>query len=164
MKVIPGDLDVLWSLLEVPSSSCRWRSSSWPCVHRHRIFSLRLYSSESHSLIKGVSRCGLQTLSSSLLKMQFFGSAKNYRTGNPIWGNLGFSDASDGKESACNQDLVLIPGSGRSPGGGNGNPLQYSCLENPMYWGPRQATVHGVSKSQTWQEQHSTHDTIHRKS
>ena len=52
------------------------------------------YSSESHSLIKGVSRCGLQSRSSSLLKMQFFGSTKNYRTGNPIWGNLGFSDAS----------------------------------------------------------------------
>ena len=46
---------------------------------------------------------------------------------------LGFPGGSDGKESACNaQDLGLIPGSGRSPGEGNGNPLQYSCLENPM--------------------------------
>ena len=42
------------------------------------------------------------------------------------------------------------PGSGRSPGGGNGNPLQYSCLENPMDRGDKQATVHGVKKSQTW--------------
>ena len=42
-----------------------------------------------------------------------------------------------------------IPGSGRSPGEGNGNPLQYSCLENPMDRGVWQATVHRVAKSQT---------------
>ena len=47
-------------------------------------------------------------------------------------------------------DLGLIPGLGRSPGEGNGNPLQYSCLENPMDRGAWQATVHGVAKSQTW--------------
>ena len=46
--------------------------------------------------------------------------------------DLGFPGGSDGKESACNAgDLDLIPGLGRSPGGGHGNPLQYSCLENP---------------------------------
>ena len=45
----------------------------------------------------------------------------------------GFPGGSDGKESACNAgDLGLIPGLGRSPGGGNDNPLQYSCLGNPM--------------------------------
>ena len=45
---------------------------------------------------------------------------------------LGFPGGSDGKESACNAgDLGLIPGLGRSPGGGHGNPLQHSCLENP---------------------------------
>ena len=45
----------------------------------------------------------------------------------------GFPHSSVGKESACNAgDLGSIPGSGRSPGEGNGNPLQYSCLENPM--------------------------------
>ena len=48
------------------------------------------------------------------------------------------------------RDVGLIPGSGRSPGGGNGNPLQYSCLGNPLIRGIWQATVHGVSKSQTW--------------
>ena len=49
---------------------------------------------------------------------------------------------SDGKESACNAgDLGSIPGSGRSPGEGNGNPLHYSCLENPMDRGAWQATV-----------------------
>ena len=46
-------------------------------------------------------------------------------------------------------DLGSIPGSGRSPGEGNGNPLQYSCLKNPMDGGSWQATVHGVTKSQT---------------
>ena len=51
---------------------------------------------------------------------------------------LGFPCRSDGKESVCNAgDLGLIPGSGRSPGEGNGNPLQYSCLENPMNRGAR---------------------------
>ena len=45
---------------------------------------------------------------------------------------MGFPGGSDGKESACSGgDLDLIPGLGRSPGGGHGNPLQYSCLENP---------------------------------
>ena len=49
---------------------------------------------------------------------------------------IGFPGDSDGKESACNTgDLGLIPASGRSPGEGNGNPLQYFCLENSMDWG-----------------------------
>ena len=57
---------------------------------------------------------------------------------------------SDGKELAYNAaDLGLIPGSGRSPGRGNGTPLQYSCLENPMDRGAWWATVHRVEKSQT---------------
>ena len=46
-------------------------------------------------------------------------------------------------------DIGLIPGSGRSPGVGNGYPVQYSCLENPMGRGAWQPTVHGVAKSQT---------------
>ena len=62
----------------------------------------------------------------------------------------GFPGGSDGKVSACNVvDLGSIPGSGRSPGEGNGNPLQYSCLENSMDGGAWWATVHGVTKSQT---------------
>ena len=44
------------------------------------------------------------------------------------------------------RDAGLIPGPGRSPGGGNGNPLQYSCLENPLDRGAWRATVHGVAK------------------
>ena len=60
---------------------------------------------------------------------------------------LGFLHNSVSKESACNAgDLGLIPGLGRSPGEGNGNPLQYSCLENPMDRGAWRATVHGVTR------------------
>ena len=60
---------------------------------------------------------------------------------------VGFPCSSIGKKSACNAgDLGLIPGSGRSPGEGNGNPLQYSCLENPMDKGTWQATVYEVTK------------------
>ena len=60
-------------------------------------------------------------------------------------GPLKFQEA-----SACNAgDPGLIPGLGRSPGEGNGNPLQYSCLENPMDGGAWWATVHGVAKSRT---------------
>ena len=63
---------------------------------------------------------------------------------------MGFPGSSDGKESAYSAGyLGSIPRSGRSPGEGNGNPLQYSCLENPMDQGARWATVHGVAKSQT---------------
>ena len=61
-----------------------------------------------------------------------------------------FLGGSEVKASACNVgDLGSIPGSGRSPGEGNGNPLQYSCLENPMDGGAWWATVHGVAKSRT---------------
>ena len=62
----------------------------------------------------------------------------------------GFPGGSEVKASACNVgDLGSIPGSERSPGEGNGNPLQYSCLENPMDRGAWWATVHGVAKSRT---------------
>ena len=62
----------------------------------------------------------------------------------------GFPGGSDGKESACNTgDLGSIPGLGRSPRKGDGNPLQYSYLENPMDRRDCQALVHRVAKSQT---------------
>ena len=58
-----------------------------------------------------------------------------------------YPGGSDGKKSACNAgDLGLIPGSGRSPGEGNGNPLQYSCLENSMDRGFWQAAVQGSQR------------------
>ena len=59
---------------------------------------------------------------------------------------MGFPSGSDGKESDCNAgDLGSIFGSGRSSGEGNGNPLQHSCLENPMDRGAWRAIVHGVA-------------------
>ena len=61
-----------------------------------------------------------------------------------------FLCGSDGKESTCNAgDWASTPGSGRSLGGRHGNPLQYSCLENPMDREAWWATVNGVAKSRT---------------
>ena len=61
----------------------------------------------------------------------------------------GFPAYLDSKESACNaEDPGSIPGSGRSPGEGNGDPLQYSCLKNSVDRGARWATVYGVTESQ----------------
>ena len=63
---------------------------------------------------------------------------------------LDFCGGSDSKESACSAgDLGSIPGSGRSPGEEKGNPLQYSCVGNPMDRGAWRATAHGVTKSWT---------------
>ena len=63
---------------------------------------------------------------------------------------IGFSGGSDGKESVCSEgNLGSCPGSGRSPGGGNGNRLQYSGLENPMHRGAWWTTIQGVTQSQT---------------
>ena len=64
--------------------------------------------------------------------------------------HVDFPGGSDGKKSACNAgQLGSIPGLGRSPGEGNGNPLQYPCLENSMDGGAWRATVHGATKSWT---------------
>ena len=66
--------------------------------------------------------------------------------------NLGFPGGTVVKNPPDNsgdiRDMGSIAGSGSSPGGGNGKPLQYSCMGNPMNRGPWQATVHGVTKSQ----------------
>ena len=66
----------------------------------------------------------------------------------------GFPGGANGKELVCQcslgiGDTCLIPGSGRSPGEGNGYPLQYSCVENPIDRGAWRATAHGVAQSQT---------------
>ena len=81
------------------------------------------------------------------------------------WGLVFFPGASpggiSGKGAACQcrrqKDVGSITGLGRSPGAGHGNPLQYSCLENPMNRGAWRATVHGVTKSWTWMKWLSMH-------
>ena len=78
-------------------------------------------------------------------------SMGSHRVGHD-WSDLAAAAAggSDGKESACDaEDLGSIHGSGRSPGEGNANPLQYSCLGNPMDRGAWQAVIHVVTKSHT---------------
>ena len=73
------------------------------------------------------------------------------------WG-IGFPGGSVGKESTCGlRPTDSISGLGGSTGEGNGNPLQYSCLENPTDRGAWWATVRGVLKSRTWLKQLSTH-------
>ena len=82
-------------------------------------------------------------LSQPLLNLQAFG-------GWALVSQMGFPGGADDKESAYNVgDPGLIPGSGRSPGEGNGNPLQYSCLEYSMDRRAWWATVHGAAKNWT---------------
>ena len=70
-----------------------------------------------------------------------------------LLGSLSIPGGLDGKESTCNAgDPGSIPGSGRSPGEGNGNPLQYSCLENSKDRGAWRATVHGVAELDTTEQ------------
>ena len=106
----------------------------------HGVLKSRMRLSDSHSLTP------LQTekLTSCnwTRRSQVFLPQGSYR-----WG---FPSGSNGKEPACNVgDLGSIPEWGRSPGEGHDNPLQYSCLENPMDRGTWQATIHGAAKSQT---------------
>ena len=69
---------------------------------------------------------------------------------------MGFPGGLDGKESACSAgDWGSVPGSGRSPGKENGNPLQYSFLENPMDRGAWRATGHGVAESDMTEYTHT---------
>ena len=77
----------------------------------------------------------------------------------PTIRDMGFPDSSVGKESACKAgDPSLIPGFARSPGGGHDNPLQCSCLDNPMDRRAWQATVHGCHKESDMTDRLSTAD------
>ena len=74
---------------------------------------------------------------------------------------LGFSDGTVAKnlpgKAGDPRNVGLIPGSGRSPGVGNGNPLQYPCLRNPLDRGAWRATVHGLAKNWTQMSMHMQH-------
>ena len=92
------------------------------------------------NISKVLALCNAQCL--SVLGMQRLAGDNSFLVGFPV--------GSVGKESACSGgDLGSIPGLRRSPGEGNDNPLQYSCLENSMDRGAWQAGVHGVAKSRT---------------
>ena len=79
-----------------------------------------------------------------------FSGMKSASSSLPFGRGLGFPGGSEVKASACNVgDQGSIPGLGRSSGEGSGNPLQYSCLENPMGGGAWWATIHRVAKSKT---------------
>ena len=126
----------LWSVSLVEfECKCRGKRlwANWECVLEHSVISdsLRpygLYVARQAPLSMGFSRQGV--------------GKTRQDNGLPWW--------LSGKESACNSgDTGSIPRSGRSPGEGHGNPLQYSGLGNPMDRGAWLATVHGVAKSQT---------------
>ena len=108
-----------------------------------------------HFLLQGIFlNQGWNPLASPALAGGFFTTAPPRKPTGPGWKHVnwldGFPGGSEGRESAYNAgDLGSIPGSGRSPGGGNGNPLQYFCLENPMDRGAWRATVHRVAKLDT---------------
>ena len=88
-----------------------------------------------------ISYCGNNEIDKASLPLRSLYSSKRA---------IGFPGGSDGKESTRSaRDPGSIPGLGRSPGEGNSNPLQYSCLENPMDRGTWQAAVYGVAQSQT---------------
>ena len=130
---------------------------SLPGSSVHGILQARMREWVAMSSSRGSSQPRDQThvsLMSPALAGRFFSTEPRGRPLNNLRGTqssqLGFPNGSDGKESACSTgDLGLIPGLGRSPGEGNGNPLQYSCLENSMDRGTWQATVHGVPESRT---------------
>ena len=95
-------------------------------------------------LVKNPLRCKRPRFSLWLGKFPW----RRDRLPSPVF--LGFPGGSECKESACIAgDLGSIPGVGRFPGGGHGNPLQYSCLQNPVDRGAWWPTVHGVAKSWT---------------
>ena len=81
-----------------------------------------------------------------------------------ILGDKGFPGGSDGKEPVCNTgDPCSIPGLGRSPGEGNGNPFQYSCLENPMDGAIWQSIVHGLQRvAHNWVTNNNSNDNSKR--
>ena len=122
------------------------------CTFSSKAHSLKIHMWGTHCITESMPASAMETTSN------FHSFRTGPKVGKPItvlsWDiallrkTSGFSGGSVSKESACNaRDLGSIPRSGRSPGGGNSYPLQYSCLENSMDRGAWRATVHGVAKS-----------------
>ena len=129
------------------SNSCDPVDYSLPGSPVHGIFQVRILEWDAISSSRGSSRPRIKPAPPALTGRLFITEP----TWKPIYKHtyihMGFPHSSVSKESACNAGhLGLIPGLGRSPGEGNGNPLQYSCLENSMDSRAWQATVHGVTR------------------
>ena len=104
------------------------------------------YSCLENPMDRGASRATVHRVAKSWTRLKWLSSSSSRNE----QGFLDFLGGSAGKEFTCSaEDLALIPGLGRSLGEEHGNPLQYSCLENPMNRGAWQAIVHGVTKCQT---------------
>ena len=128
------------------SCLCIWDTTT----HSSTDFNMTSISTETRKMI--VFSIELEWIQWDLL-LSFYSVAQWFMTA-PIVVGLktvqGFPHNSVGRKSACSAgDPGSIPGSGRSPGEGNGNPLRYPCLENPMDRGAWWATVHGVAESGT---------------
>ena len=131
----------------MPSSGFGWMRKLWKIDVRFAV----IITVHVKGLISQVLNM-LKQIQSLLLNLSLYRTMQR-----SIWASQWLS----GRESTCNTqatgDLGSVPGSGRPPGGGHGNPLQYSCLENPMGGGASWAMVHGVAKSQTRLKRLSTH-------
>ena len=127
------------------------KSVTWPKLDTQAAFSPSLWGLLEHLRVGGVA-LNLGQLPGRLVASTCWEGHGVYRGEHRFkagpGSSWGFPSDLGGKEPTCNAgDPGLIPGLGRSPGEGNGNPFQYSCLENPMDRGAWRATVHGAAKS-----------------
>ena len=133
MAILPGKLKIRM-----------WLHASGWVDFRCRYFLIY----KSHMKLKSVSCISTEPSGKPMSSNRWFNKKETMKTKNSVYETC--PGGSDGKESACDVgDLGSTPGSGRSPGDANDNPLQYSGLENPMGRGAWQATVYGVAKNRT---------------
>ena len=124
-----------------PIPSNKWLSSNLIYICRYMVYSTRMHKPCSHPVMHA-------WLMHSVWNYSLHLTSTDHRQWLPRW------------LSASAGDVGLIPGSGRSPGEGNGYSLQYSCLENPMDRRSWWAIIHGVSKSQTQLSMHTYHSNV----
>ena len=140
----PQSCPTLWGSVPVHQAHSVWRVCPGPGVLWRHCFRSQVIPSHQQNALTWAFTSLIKGFSSSSVPHFLY---KSLRKRVVVWTLV--SPISH-KVSACNEgDPGLIPGLGRSPGEGNGNPLQYSCLENSMDWGAWWATVHGVAKSRT---------------
>ena len=155
-KIFPGSWYRTGGALDQPKCKChRFSFSSWKAFKFVCLFVFSYLTFIIHTAIHSdfQSPSSPDTIWRNVLYFTHLGSSRVFPGGTSIK-NLPANAGDLG-------DLYSIPGSGRSPGGGHGIPLQYSCLENPVDRGAWQAIVHGVTKSWTWLKQLSIHACRH---